>query len=75
MQQKIIPLEKKLAIDGLQPYTIQSAMQRLGEKIKALNLSDLADDLLPLFEQGIFIEAWLEGFKENFWAYMKNYEF
>jgi hypothetical protein len=73
MQQKIIPLEEKLAKDGRQSYTVQFAMELLGEKIAEMKLSDLAEDLLPLFEQRSFIEAWLEGFKENFREYEKNY--
>lgn len=75
MQQKIRPLEEKLAKDGRQPYTIQSAMEILVEKIAGLKISDLAEDLLPLFEQRSFIEAWLEEFKENFKEYVKNYLF
>ena len=73
MQQKIRPLEEKLTNDGRQPYTVRSAMELLDEKIIKMKLSDLAEDLLPLFEQRSFIEAWLEGFKENFWEYKKNY--
>jgi predicted nucleotidyltransferase component of viral defense system len=73
MQQKIQPLEEKLAKDGRQPYTVQSAMSLLGEKVAGLKIPDLAEDLLPLFEQRAFIEAWLEGFQENFWMYVKNY--
>jgi len=73
MQQKIMPLEDKLANDGCQSYTVQSAMELLGEKIAEMKLSDLAEDLLPLFEQRSFIEAWLEGFKENFREYKKKY--
>lgn len=73
MQQKIRPLEEKLANDGRQPYAVRSAMELIGEKINEMKLSDLAEDLLPLFEQRSFIEAWLEGFKENFWEYKKNY--
>lgn len=73
MQQKVQPLEEKLAKDGSKSYTVQSAMQILSEKISTLNISDLAEDLLPLFEQRSFIEAWLEGFKENFQEYLKNY--
>ncbi len=34
---------------------------------------DLAEDLLPLFEQRFFVEAWLERFKDNFTAYSKEY--
>ena len=73
MQQKIQPLEEKLAKDGRQSYTVRSAMQMLGERIENLRVSDLAEDLLPLFEQRSFIEVWLEGFKENFRGYVKNY--
>ena len=73
MQQKIRPMEEKLANDGRQPYTVQSAIELLGEKIVKMKLSDLAEDLLPLFEQRSFIEAWLEGFKENFREYQKKY--
>jgi hypothetical protein len=48
-------------------------MELLGEKIAEMKLSGLAEDLLPLFEQRSFIEAWLEGFKENFREYAKIY--
>ncbi len=73
MQQKIQPLEEKLARDGRQHYTVQSAMQILGEKINGMKISDLEEDLLPLFEQRSFIVAWLEGVKGNFREYVKNY--
>jgi len=73
MQQKIQPLEEKLAKDGRQPYTVQSAMELLSEKIAHMKISDLVEDLLPLFEQRPYIEAWLEGFQENFREYVKNY--
>jgi len=74
MQQRVQPLEEKLAKDGNQSYTIQSAMKMLKEKVETIRLSDLAEDLLPLFEQRSFIEAWLEGFKEIFFEYLKNYQ-
>lgn len=73
MQQKIHPLEEKLAKDGRQSYTVQSAMQLLGDKITDLKISDLAKDLLPLFEQRSYIEAWLDGFQENYRQYAINY--
>lgn len=73
MQQKIQPLEEKLARDGRQSYTVQSAMELLADKIAGLRVTDLAEDLLPLFEQRSFIEAWLEGFKESFREYVENY--
>jgi predicted nucleotidyltransferase component of viral defense system len=73
MQQKIRPLEEKLARDGRQSYTLQSALQMLQREISNLQISDLAEDLLPLFEQRSFIEGWLEGFEENFNEYLKCY--
>lgn len=73
MQQKIHPLEEKLARDGRQSYTVRSAMQLLGDKIADLKISDLAEDLLPLFEQRSYIEAWLDCFQENYRQYAENY--
>lgn len=74
MQQKIQPLEEKLAKDGKQPYTIPSAMEKLGNRISQMNTSDLSQDLLPLFEQRSFIKAWLESYKENFTDYLNFYK-
>lgn len=73
MQQRIQPLEEKLLADGRHPYTTQSAMQQLTDKVASMKMSDLAEDLLPLFEQRSFIEAWLEGFKENFDRHVRGY--
>lgn len=73
MQQKILPLEEKLARDGKRPYTTQSALALLDEKVQKININDLAADLLPLFEKRTFIEAWLESFKDNFSAYYQAY--
>lgn len=74
MQQRTQPLEEKLARDGIQPYSIHTAMQELESKVNGLKITDLAEDLLPLFEQRSFIESWLEGFKENFAEYLKFYQ-
>lgn len=73
MQQKIQPLEEKLASDGNIPYSTQSAMLLLGQKIQEIKISALAEDLLPLFEKRTFIEAWLEGFSDNFFDYQRHY--
>ncbi len=73
MQQKIQPLEEKLSKDGKQSYTIASAMEKLSIRISQMNPSELAQDLLPLFEQRSFIKAWLESYKENFTEYLKFY--
>lgn len=73
MQQRVQPLEEKLEHDGKQPYTVESAMLALREKVARITPRDLAIDLLPMFESRQFIEAWLEAFHENFQAYVKDY--
>ena len=73
MGQGIRPLEKKLQRDGQQAYTIQSAMAEIQEKIKTIKKRDLAHDLLPLFENRAFIEAWLGTFHEQFELMVGNY--
>lgn len=73
MQQNVRPLEEKLAKDGRQSYTVTSAMQHLSEKIREIRPNDLAVDLIPLFEQRMFIDAWIETFHENFAELAKNY--
>lgn len=73
MQQKIHPLDEKLVKDGIDSYTVQSAFLALREKIEGINISELEEYLLPLFEQRSFIKAWLEAFKDNFREYMKFY--
>jgi hypothetical protein len=73
MQREVRPLEEKLAKDGSQPYTIQSAMTVLKEKVKAIKPGDLAMDLYPMFEQRTFIEAWVNSFQSNFMEYIQQY--
>ena len=73
MQKGVQPLEEKLAKDGQTPYTVSSAMQALQIKINQIKVSDLAIDLLPLFESRTFIETWLESFHANFERFMKDY--
>ena len=73
MQQGIQPLENKLSQDGGQAYNVRSAMLALQEKIKGIRVSDLAVDLLPMFESRTFIESWLENFHTNFERYAANY--
>jgi hypothetical protein len=73
MQQRVQPLEEKLARDGKQVYTTRSAMLALQEKIAQIKPRDLAIDLLPMFESRSFIEAWLEAFHANFQALSQAY--
>ena len=73
MQKRVQPLEEKLARDGQQPYTVESAMLALQEKVTRIKPRDLATDLLPMFESRQYIEAWLDAFHENFQALVKGY--
>jgi hypothetical protein len=73
MQQRIQPLAEKLARDGRQPYTIESAMLALQEMVDRIKPRYLAIDLLPMFESRQYIEAWLDAFHKNFKAYVKDY--
>ena len=73
MQKGIQPLEEKLAEDGGKPYTVESAMLALKEKISDISPSDLAVDLMPMFESRAFIESWLETFHANIERYTSGY--
>jgi hypothetical protein len=73
MQQGIQPLEEKLAKDGKIAYTVKTAMLALQEKIEKIETTDLAIDLLPMFEARTFIETWLENFHSNFNHYVQKY--
>ncbi len=73
MQQRVQPLEEKLARDGQQHYSVESAMLALQEKVARITPRDLAIDLLPMFESRQYIEAWLEAFHENFQALVRIY--
>jgi len=73
MQKRIKPLEEKLEKDGTQPYSVKSVMLLLQEKVAEIRPKDLARDLLPLFEQRVFIEAWISAFQENFQEHVQHY--
>jgi predicted nucleotidyltransferase component of viral defense system len=73
MQKGVQPLEEKLAKDGEKPYTVESAMLALKEKIAGISVADLAVDLLPMFESRVFIESWLENFHANIERFITGY--
>jgi len=73
MQKNVQPLAEKLAKDGKKTYTTASAMQELAIKVRGIKAADLAVDLYPLFEQRPFVNAWLEGFHQNFEELVKGY--
>jgi predicted nucleotidyltransferase component of viral defense system len=73
MQKQVEPLKEKLSNDGAKKYSTQSAMIALKEKIDGIRKEDLAIDLLPMFESRSFIEAWLDGFHDNFNDSLKFY--
>jgi hypothetical protein len=73
MQQQVQPLEDKLAQEGAQAYTVASAMLALREKVDQIQAKDLELDLLSLFEERTYIEAWIAAFHENFSAFVGYY--
>jgi len=73
MQQRIQPFDQKLESDGSESYNVRSAMLAIQEKVREIKQSDLKNDLLPLFEQRTFIEAWIASFHENFEEYLQYY--
>jgi len=73
MQKRIKPLSQKLESDGANSYSVQSAMYALQKKVEKIRHSDLEIDLLPLFEQRPFIEAWISSFHANFEEFSQFY--
>lgn len=74
MSRRVKPNEKKLARDAKKTYTMQSAMQALGKKIKLISKEDLLKDLQPFFPQPVFVEEWVKNFKEFFERYAAFYK-
>lgn len=73
MQQRIEPLEEKLAKDGKQVYDKRIAFVLLKEKVSQITRRQLAQDLLSLFENRTFIDAWLDAFHDNFELFSQFY--
>ena len=73
MQKQVQPLERKLALEGTQAYTVASAMQVLQGKVNQIKAKDLELDLLSLFEERTYIEAWIAAFHENFSTFVEYY--
>ena len=73
MQQRFQPRDQKLESDGAESYSVQSAMLALQEKVGKIRRSDLEIDLLPLFEQRVFIETWISSFHTNFEEFVQYY--
>ena len=73
MQMQVRPLEDKLSKEGKEPYTTQTAMLALREKVESIKKKDLSEDLMPLFESAAFVQAWIEAFHANFTEYLKKY--
>ncbi len=66
MSQQVWPLEEKLAKDGQNPYTVETAFSLIQDRVEGIRTSDLAYDLRPLFDRQSFIQGWIESFHENF---------
>jgi predicted nucleotidyltransferase component of viral defense system len=73
MKQRIQPLAQKLESDGSKSYSVSSAMLALQDKVRKIKQKDLEIDLLPLFDQRMFIEAWISSFHDNFEDFLQVY--
>ena len=74
MQKQVQPLERKLAQEANTCiYRLRAAMQVLQGKVNQIKAEDLALDLLSLFEERTYIEAWIAAFHENFSTFVEYY--
>lgn len=73
MEKKVHPLEKKLSCDGRKEYSLHSAFLALKDKVENIKLSQLADDLNPLFESRAYIDVWIKSFHESFMNLLDYY--
>lgn len=61
----VLPNRERLA-DAPGRYTIEDAFEKLSLMVPRIGRRSLSDDLLPLFEDGRFIERWISSFREGF---------
>lgn len=73
MERKVHPLQEKLSHDGKREYSVRSAFQALKEKVENITPRQLSDDLNPLFESRIYIDAWVKSFHSTFLHQLENY--
>lgn len=64
LNEKVAPNEEKLKIDGEKPYTLKEAWEILDERVKNLKKEDLIDDLRSFFVESVFLESWLDNFRD-----------
>lgn len=73
MQKEIDPQQEILQTDGKTPYTLSAALSILKERVEKIDIKDLKRDLIPLFENVSYIEAWCDAFHENFERFSQYY--
>lgn len=73
MERKIHPLQEKLSRDGKREYSLHTAFQALKEKVENITPKQLSDDLNPLFESRIYIDAWVKSFHSTFLNHLEYY--
>jgi predicted nucleotidyltransferase component of viral defense system len=74
MQQKIIPDQKKLSLDGKESYSQPTAFIKIGEMVREITPQMLNSELEQLFEDTEFIRIWAESFQDNFLRFVKHYQ-
>lgn len=73
MSRQVWPLEEKLAQDGQEPYTVETAFALIRDRVEQIRAADLGYDLKPLFREQVFIQAWIESFHETFARLYEHY--
>lgn len=74
MQQQVKPLEEKLLKDAKISRNTAQTFLELKKKIKTIKPIELTTDLKPLFNEPVFVEEWVNNFKEFFNRYVAFYK-
>lgn len=74
MQQQVRPLEEKLLKDARVSCSTVQAFKELTKKIEKIKPIELITDLMPLFNERIFVEEWVKNFKDFFARYAAFYK-
>lgn len=74
MQKQVRPLEEKLLKDGKSARSSVQAFADLSKKMVKIKPIELTTDLMPLFNERIFVEEWVKNFKDFFARYAEFYK-
>ncbi len=72
LSQGVIPSEVKLKADSKGKIGVNESWEIIGEQVKYLKRRDLEVDLMPFFTDQIFINNWLDNFKDFYANLLKR---